>query len=199
MSFSFEGSRRSSPRGDASAPTRVGRRRAFPLPFASPPPEWPAGKLAGRKDGGGGASLEGAAAGASRRRGGGGGQIRGGGSGGGGAEEVAAATRRRWRRLTGRRRRWRRQQQDGGGAGSGDGAGPAARGVTGSGNLLAGSGAPQSGSVLSGVGGRIPSVKATASQHVDDSVQPGMEAGKEETGGCVGAALAAGCGQRQRR
>uniref|UniRef100_A0A0D9ZSC4 Uncharacterized protein n=1 Tax=Oryza glumipatula TaxID=40148 RepID=A0A0D9ZSC4_9ORYZ len=123
-----------------------------------------------------------------RRRGGRGG-------GGDGADEAAAATgrtRRRWRRPTGRRRRWRRWRQDGGGAGSRDRAGPAARNVTGSGNLLAGSGAPQSGSVLSGMGGRIPSVKAATGQHADDSVQPGVEAGKKETGGCVGAALAAG-------
>lgn len=108
------------------------------------------------------------------------------------AAAATGRTRRRWRRPTGRRRRWRRWRQDGGGAGSRDRAGPAARDVTGSGNLLAGSGAPQSGSVLSGVGGRIPSVEAATGQHADDSVQPGVEAGKKETGGCVGAALAAG-------
>uniref|UniRef100_A0A0E0CW40 Uncharacterized protein n=1 Tax=Oryza meridionalis TaxID=40149 RepID=A0A0E0CW40_9ORYZ len=43
---------------------------------------------------------------------------------------------------------------------------------------------PQSGSVLSGVGSQIPSVEAAAGQHADDSVQPGVEAGKKETGGC---------------
>uniref|UniRef100_A0A0E0PFL9 Uncharacterized protein n=1 Tax=Oryza rufipogon TaxID=4529 RepID=A0A0E0PFL9_ORYRU len=135
-----------------------------------------------------------AAAGHPGARGGGGGQIQGWGGDGGGAEKVAATgrTRRRWLRPTGRRRRWRLWRQDGGGAGSRDRAGPAARNVTGSGNLLAGSGAPQSGSVLSGVGGRIPSVEAATGQHADDSVQPGVEAGKKETGGCVGAALAAG-------
>uniref|UniRef100_A0A0E0LN22 DUF834 domain-containing protein n=1 Tax=Oryza punctata TaxID=4537 RepID=A0A0E0LN22_ORYPU len=76
-------------------------------------------------------------------------------------------------------RRWR-QRQDGVEAGSRDRAGPAVRGVTRSGNLLAGSGAPQSGPVLSGVGGRIPSIEAAADQQVDDSVQPGVEAGRKK-------------------
>uniref|UniRef100_A0A0D3GLZ1 Uncharacterized protein n=1 Tax=Oryza barthii TaxID=65489 RepID=A0A0D3GLZ1_9ORYZ len=57
-------------------------------------------------------------------------------------------------------------------------------GVTGSGNLLPDPAPPVSGSILSGVGGRILSVEAVTDQHIDDSVQPGVEAGKEETGGC---------------
>uniref|UniRef100_A0A0E0HW93 Uncharacterized protein n=1 Tax=Oryza nivara TaxID=4536 RepID=A0A0E0HW93_ORYNI len=102
--IAIDGSRRSSPRGDAGAPTRAGRRRALPIPSASPPPEWPTRKPAGRKDGGGGASLEVASQLGHPGTRGGGSQIR-----GGGTEEVAAAatgrTRRRWQWQTGRR--WR--------------------------------------------------------------------------------------------